>query len=636
MRLLFGIFFLPFFLCAQTIDYDISSIPEGYGRASNAVVRLETMDVEIASIRSMTATYKRVVTIMNEAGNEHVMGHVGYDDGIKVKNVSAKIYNSSGDLIEKLKQNDFIDVSAVDGGSLYTDSRMLLLNYFPIEYPYTVEFEYTIASNNTGTLPNWFFHKGFLVDVLNSRYTISFEIPELRPIIKEKNFDGYTIHKHESENSIRYSTQNLKMLRHEALSPSFSHIMPHILVAPTQFYYEGFEGEIRNWEQAGQWMNTNILSGQGVLPMATVNLARRLVAGVEDDLEKAKIIFDYVQENTRYISVQVGIGGIRPISAQEVDQVKYGDCKGLSNYTKSLLSAVGVESYYVHVEAGSDQVDFESDFASLAQGNHVILAVPYEGQYYWLDSTSQTIPFGYIADFTDDRSVLVIKPNGGELHKTKSYQDDTNVQSTKAEYQLDEQGAISGKITIATSGTQYGDHYYLETMEKLDVNKYYKRYWSNINNLELVSFGFENNEEEVEFVERVTVKAEKYASNLDNKMMFVANAFNNQQYVPPRYRSRNFPFQIQRGYFDTDEYRILLPQGYEVESLPEVARLNTEFGTYDLNVSVQDDGRILVKRAILLKKGYYPKEDYKAFRSFMRNIAKHDKSKIIIHKKASP
>ncbi len=636
MRLLIGMILVPLFLCSQSLDYSISSIPQGFGKGSNAVVRSNVMEVNIASIKSMSASYKRIVTIMNETGNEHVKGYVSYDDGMRVKDVSAKIYNSNGELIEKLKRNDFIDVSAVDGGSLYTDSRMLLLNYFPVEYPYTVEFDYTISSSNTGMLPYWYFQGDFLVDVLYSKYSISYKSPELKPKIKEKNFDGFHIEREEIGNSIVYSTKNIKMLRDEALRPSRTNIMPHILVAPSNFSYEGFEGKIQDWKEVGQWMNTKILSGQEVLPESTVNKVKSLVAGIEDNLEKAKIIFKYVQENTRYISVQVGIGGIRPISAQEVDQVKYGDCKGLSNYTKSLLAAVGVESFYVHVEAGRDKVNLEEDFASLAQGNHVILALPYKGQYYWLDSTSQIIPFGYIADFTDDRDVLVIKPEGGELHRTRSYGDEQNIQRTTGWYRIDHQGNIEGEVNIKTQGTQYGDHYYLDTMEALEIDKYYKNYWSNVNNFHLLSYGFKNDKENVRFEEDVKFKAEKYATTLEEKMMFVANTFNNHQYIPPRYRTRNFPFEIQRGFLDKDEYRIKLPEGYEVESLPDETDLTSEFGRFRLSFSAIENGEIQVSRNILLKKGYYPKEDYQAFRSFMRSIAKHDKSKIIIHKKTQP
>ncbi len=74
--------------------------------------------------------------------------------------------------------------------------------------------------------------------------------------------------------------------------------------------------------------------------------------------------------------------------------------KDLTNYTKALLDLVGVTSYYSHIDANSDEpVSFENDFASLEQGNHVILNIPNKDKDVWLECTSQTMPFGFLGDF---------------------------------------------------------------------------------------------------------------------------------------------------------------------------------------------------------------------------------------------
>ena len=117
-----------------------------------------------------------------------------------------------------------------------------------------------------------------------------------------------------------------------------------------------------------------------------------------------------MQDRTRYIGVQVGIGGIQPIAANQVDRVGY-EIAGSDKLHKALLNVVGVKSYYVHVEAGTDDnISLENDFASLAQGNHVILNIPNGNIDIWLECTSRTSPFGFLGDFTDDRDVLVITP----------------------------------------------------------------------------------------------------------------------------------------------------------------------------------------------------------------------------------
>ncbi|WP_298288681.1 hypothetical protein [uncultured Lutibacter sp.] len=122
-----------------------------------------------------------------------------------------------------------------------------------------------------------------------------------------------------------------------------------------------------------------------------------------------------MQDKTRYISVQVGIGGLRPMLASDVDKLGYGDCKALTNYTKSLLDIVGVESYFTELYGGFDKIDMDFKTPSI-QGNHVILNIPNEVNDIWLECTNQKVPFGYIANFTDDRDDIVVKleeKNGG-------------------------------------------------------------------------------------------------------------------------------------------------------------------------------------------------------------------------------
>ena len=79
--------------------------------------------------------------------------------------------------------------------------------------------------------------------------------------------------------------------------------------------------------------------------------------------------------------------------ASDVDKLGYGDCKALTNYTKTLLDAVDVESYYTVVYGGKRIRNIDKEF-SATEGNHVILCLPNEEDYIWLECTSQKTPFG--------------------------------------------------------------------------------------------------------------------------------------------------------------------------------------------------------------------------------------------------
>ncbi|MEM8762574.1 MAG: DUF3858 domain-containing protein [Bacteroidota bacterium] len=366
-----------------------------------------------------------------------------------------------------------------------------------------------------------------------------------------------------------------------------------------------------------------------------MNRINSLVNGIEDDLEKAKVVHRFIQENTRYISVQVGIGGLQPTAAIEVDNVKYGDCKGLTNYMMALLKAVNVKSYYVVVEAGNEKISFDESYADFIQGNHVILVIPYKEKFYWVDSTSQEDPFGFLGTFTDDRKVLVITPEGGKIMSTPSYLNDDNLKETIGTCSLNADGSISGDLEISTRGIQYDYHYRLEKSDAEQVDGYYKEFWSHINNLSLEEYAFENDKDAVEFKEKVKVSVNNFANVVGDRILFSIRTFAEKASVPPRHRNRKYPMEIQRGFLDKDSYEVALPVGYSVETLPEPTKIENKFGEYSISFSAE--GNLLnIERKLLIKAGEYPNTDYDLYRAFKRKISKSDKRQIALIQKTQP
>ncbi|NER12505.1 DUF3857 domain-containing protein [Leptobacterium flavescens] len=621
--------FTSFYTQAQS-DYSVSSIPEGLTKRANAVIRLSEVDIQIGSTSRMTVTERRVVTVLNEKGSNALKAYIHYDPNVRIKKLEAVVLNASGKEIKKLRKNDFLDESAISGGTLYSDSRIKHLEYTPSEYPYTIDFICVADMINTAFLPSWRPLDRYMTSTEKSTYNL--EHPEeLKHRIKEKNFEGYDIISKKTDNSLYYEINNVNARKREELSPAYYETEPMLFVGLNNFHLEGVDGTASDWESFGKWQYDKLLTDRDVLPQETVSKVSQLVEGIDDPIKKAKKIYEYVQDNTRYISVQLGIGGWMPIDAQEVDKVKYGDCKGLTNYTKALLKSQGIDAYYSVVWAGSNKRSMESDFASM-QGNHVILNIPNGEDDIWLECTSQVLPFGFLGDFTDDRDVLVITPEGGKIKHTRAYLDDENKMVTKASYTLKEDGAIEGEVKIITEGIQYDDRYTgLSRYSEDEREEFYKRYWGNINNVKISDLQLLNNKEAVQFYESVKVKASSYAiSTQDGDILLQVNPFNVNNGVPSRYRNRKQLFEVSRGYLDEDEYKVTLPASYMVELLPNPIRIQNKFGTYEVEIQRLEDNKLLYKRKLAVKKGRYPSEDYNAYRNFRREVAKGDNLKLVL------
>ena len=622
---------LAFTCFSQKLEYSSFLIPAELKEDANAVVRNSVIEIAIEDVDKMTVSKREVVTVLNKLGISDARIAESYDNDTKITKLSAVIYDAFGNQIKKYKERDFLDVSAVDGGTLYSDSRVKYVDYTPITYPYTLVFESEYKTATTGFIPWWFPVNGYYVSVEKSTYTLK-NPKGIAWRKKETHLTDFNIEKNDSETDLTYVLKNQKAFEYENSSLSSRDILPLVKVALNKFYLKGVYGEATNWQEFGKWMHKSLLEGRDVIDDATKFKVLNLVKGITDFEEKAKIVYEFMQNKTRYISVQVGIGGWEPIAARQVDKVGYGDCKGLTNYTKALLDIAGVTSYYTVVYADKKR-NLDKDFSSI-QGNHVILNIPNKEKDIWLECTSQTMPFGFLGDFTDDRDVLVVMPEGGVIKRTTTYKNIENFQKTDATVQLKKDGSLTATLKRVSKGLQYDDKQGLVSLTEEDLIKRYKsNVWSYNNNLEVNSVAIENDKENVIFTEDLSVSIKNYAAINQGEYLFRVNIFNKIGYVPKRYRTRKLPLKISQGYKDIDDLIIKIPDGYSLNNLPETKELSTEFGTYKITFTKVDDATFKYQKSMVIKEGVYPKEAYKLYRSFRRSIAKYENLRIAITKK---
>jgi Domain of Unknown Function with PDB structure (DUF3857)/Transglutaminase-like superfamily len=620
---LFALFGLQ---AAAQESYNAITIPKELTENANAVVRYERIDINIPSRKEMRYTIKRVVTILNEHGNNFIGADVYHDKSKTIRSIEALIFDKFGQQIKRLKRKDFKDQST--SGNDITDDRILYLDYTPVAYPYTVVFTCETVSENTAFIPQWSPVEGVFCSTEKEEINLTVE-PSLGFKLKEYNFGEVVLQKSQGAGTYTFSAENIPAYRAEDYSPSLSSIRPYIIFGLEKFHLEGVDGEAKTWEAFGAWYS-NLISGTDELPAETVAKVKAMVGTETDPLKKAKIIYKYVQGKTRYVSIQLGIGGWKPMPAKDVDRLGYGDCKALSNYTRALLKAVGVPSYCVLIYAQNER-DINPDFVSM-QGNHMILAIPDKDKLVWLECTSQSIPFGFQGNFTDNRLALVVKPEGGEIVRTHVYDAPGNAQVCTASYTISPEGALKGSLKRISSGLQYDDKYNWATASRDDLDKKYKNILSNINSLKLSKTELTNNYDDKLLTEDVAFEAPGYATTAGGRLMFAVNALNQDSSVPQRYRSRKLPLAIATGYYDEDAVTIALPAGFAMEAMPANVTITDTYGEYKAEYTLVNPTELRFKRTLLIKQGTYQKEDYDKYREFREKIARNDNAKVVLVK----
>ncbi|MVO09091.1 DUF3857 domain-containing protein [Flavobacterium sp. TP390] len=607
-------------------------IPKELKEKANSVVRDQKIEVEIVSQKMYKINTKKVITVLNEYGLRNIGAREYFSDSEKINAVEAIIYDVFGKEIKKFKRKDFIDQSVADGFSILSDNRVLYLDYTPTQYPFTIVYESEKQSINTAFLPSWYVVNHYFESIQKSEFTIKFST-NFGFKYKEHNFSQFDIIKKEDANSLHYSVEKLPALKPEDYSPAFENIVPNVIFGLEKFSLEGFEGSAKSWEEFGKIWFKELINDDSQVSQETINKIKQLTENVESPIEKAKIIYKFVQDKTRYVSIQLGIGGWKPMLVKDVDRLGYGDCKALSNYTRVLLDNVGVKSYYTVIYGDNNIINFDKDFVS-KQGNHIILTIPHDQKNYFLECTSQTNPFAFGGSFTDNRYALMIKPEGGFIIKTNEFKPLDSYQKTIGNYSIDNDGNLKASAQIKSGGIQYDRRAYLSRInDEKQLHKTYKNRWSWISNLNIENIAIEENREAVELVENFSFSAENYCNKAGNTVYFAINVFNKNENIPDKYRNRKNDFEIDRGYYDSDAIEITLPNDYEIEFLPDQVDLTTEFGTYSISIEKKAHNLLYYKRDLTIYSGGFPKDSYEAYRKFREQIAKNDNLKLVLIKK---
>lgn len=624
--ILYFVFLISLFqsIFAQEINY-IAIFSDSLKENTNAIIKENTVEIEIPTFNKINIKKRRVITVFNETGLQHLDASEYFDNSTTIKSIEAKIYNSVGSEIKKIKRKDFKE-NSLNQGSVITDNRILYLDYTPIQYPFTMVYESETSGSNTAFIPSWSPIDDYFVSTVSSKFIITFG-EDVKLKYKEYNFDE-RIKKNEDKNRIEYAVNNIIAVKGEQLTPSFSKFIPYVMFGLEEFEIEGIKGNAKDWDSFGKWMYSNLLSDTEEIPEVTKNKIQELIGQEKDTIAIAKIIYKYVQDKTRYVSIQLGIGGWRPMLAKDVDRLGYGDCKALSNYTRSLLKTFNIPSYYTIVYGDNNKRSLQKDFVSM-QGNHIILGVPKQDEIIWLECTSQSQPFGFQGDFTDDRNVLIIGEDKSEIVTTKAFNNNANLQTTKAIISFSDDGTIHCEATINSIGIEFDEKMFLESETPDNKTKYYKSRFSQLNNLKIIKNELNIDKDKIDLNEILQLSASDFLKKSGDRIVVPINVLNQISYIPQKYKQRKNPFEIERGYQYLDELEITIPEGYKIEAMSEGFELDSKFGKYKSTLE-QKESKLIFHRSFLLQKGYYPNTEYNDYRNFREQIAKFENIKIVL------
>lgn len=612
---------LTIFIHAQ--DYSINNIPQSLMEDADAVVRVDNGYFKILSVDKALYEIKHAVTILNEDAENRAYLVMGYDKLSSLFDIEVNIYDENGKRIRKVKSGEINDRSAYSD-NLFSDSRIKYVDGRQEEFPYTIEYSYTKKYNFLYTIPNWAFSNSGNISVVSSKCTLEYPV-DIGARYKENNFDGTKAEKEEKGNKIiQWEMKEIPVSEYERYGPPQTELTPNLTLGVAKFSFEGYEGDMSTWDGLAKWQ-LELNKGRDNVSPETIDKLNKLIPDLSRQ-EKIETVYKYVQKNTRYVSIQEGIGGLQPFPASVVDEVGYGDCKALTNYTKSLLKAVGIDAYYTKIYAGSNPSKIDPDFPSQFS-NHVILAVPNEGDTIWLECTSQTNPMGYLGKFTGDREALLINESGGHIVKTTSYSAEGNNQTMAVDIKVDENGHANVKSNTTYQGIMADGMLYRST-QSYDDQKEFLENRIDIPTFEILDFKIERNDQDV--VQYAEIWVNKLLSKSGTRLFLQPNVMNKNYFVPLKYKERLTDIMVRSSYHEYDTVNFELPKGYRIEASFPPVKIESEFGDYSAEIIANEDGKFQYVRHFFQKKGRFKAANYSSYLDFHKKIVRADKKKIAL------
>ena len=593
------------------------------------IVRVERIKIRLNSNTEGIYSYRKVVTVLNNNSTANTI-YIGYDPETPIAQLRANLYDKNNQLLRKIKKEEFEDYAAVDGFSIYQDSRAKVLSLNHTDFPFTVEWEYEqkLKGITLALLPDWDIqHYGTAVELGE----LSVEVPlntqlhhrsvniQLKPEVSTLK-DGYQ--------QYVWKVRHLNAVKEEPYSPHYEQVLPQVQLAVSNFQVANYSGSMSSWKEFGRFM-ASLYQGRDELPIELKNELNTVLNGAKNNAEKVERLYRYMQSKTRYVSVQLGIGGWQPFTAEYVHRNKYGDCKALTNFMKALLNYANIKAYPVAIQNTDDAPRmFDDNFVNDPGFNHVVLYVPSEK--IWLECTSTNFPINYLGESNSNRQVLLLHEEGGQLLRTPVLSSKENREYWRAEFRID----AEGKVENSARADFYGANHELYRALKERLAEKDRKEWLEENlhlaleSLDSLQVNYQKDQAEASLSFKASLS--RMGSRSGKRWFVPFNPLNPLTKAPAKAENRLQRVVNRKAYVQESDLSFTLPVGYKVESLPfSDKKLESPFGQYEVKVQQLGD-KILVKRRLQIEAVDLPATEYTAFSNFYREVAKWDGTKMVL------
>ncbi|WP_296384228.1 transglutaminase domain-containing protein [Winogradskyella sp.] len=350
-----------------------------------------------------------------------------------------------------------------------------------------------------------------------------------------------------------------------------------------------------------------------------------LLSSVTDDFQKAFLVENLVKSKVKWNGnySKYTQKGIRSAYKEGV-----GNVADINLLVTSMLRSQGIKAYPVLISTRNNGIPL---FPTREGFNYVICMVKKGESYMLIDATEPFSTNNVLPERVLNWRGRVITEDGNSqwiniMSQAKS------LESTRLNVKINDDFSVSGKVSKSLnsySALRYRNKYALTTEED-----HIKALESDKGDLEIAELNFENKKD---ITEPVKVSYEYELSDgvdeVGDKLYFSPLLFLALKENPFKLEERQYPIDFIMPYEDKYLINIMLPEGYNVESLPENEIMEFKDGDAKFQYILRENGRYLQLKVNLdINNPIIGSLDYKVFKSFFSSLVEKQAEQIVLTK----
>lgn len=592
---------------------------------------LDLGNVTVQSDGTIVAEYRESYRLFNERARDLAEVSLPFNSSYQsIQIVRARTIKKDGTVVN-VKPDDIRESEPFSDYLMYDDAKAVGFSLPAIEDGCIIDYTYKMITRPVLMPGQFWTYWGFsgIEPVGLCRYVL--HTPADKPLRYKVYNDEALKPVVETSKDGRTKTYTWEMKDISPIQPEPA--MPHI--SDVRVWME--VSSIDNWQDIAKWFR-GLQEPQTKVTPAIRKTVADLIANKTTDDEKARVIYDWVANRTRYVGLEFGISAYKPHAAAEVHDKMYGDCKDKANLLITMLGLAGIKAHPVLLQAG-DKRPVEPGLPTLTAFNHCIALADVGSKKVWLDATAETCAYGDIPEGDRGAQALVVSDNGGSFETIPTYNSEENGLDAKLDVKLQPDGAaaIACEITMrgASAQSMRASVRSLSPDKRKEMMQMMAQQFAPSGTLKdyILPDGTDKNGQ---FVMKLTLTTSSFAKKTGSLLLLpIAIGGRERRGNPYIKEKRVYPIVERDASSANSVTTFTLPEGYAIEDLPDNVNLTFPLQEFHRVYTKSADGKtVTITEKVVERPGTVPANDYPKVKTYYDEIIKTADDQIVLKKTA--